>query len=75
VNGIFQVPGQKTLLAELKTMVQNIDLDKVQFQANHASNYLPISCRLARDKQKILERIDNALAGRERLTPEYQRAL
>ncbi len=75
VNGIFKIPGQKTLLAELKTMVQNIDLDKVQFQANHASNYLPISCRLARDKQKILERIDNALAGRERLTPAYQRAL
>ena len=75
VNGIFKVPGQEILLAELKTMVQNIDLDKVQFQANHASNYLPISCRLARDKQKILEKIDNALAGQERLTPEYQRAL
>ena len=74
-NGIFQVPGKEILLAELKTMVQNIDLDRVQFQANHASNYLPISCRLARDREKILERIDNALAGRERLTPEYQRAL
>ncbi len=75
VNGIFKVPDQKILLAELKTMVQNIDLDKVQFQANHASNYLPISCRLARDREKILERIDNALAGQERLTPEHQRAL
>lgn len=75
VNGIFKAPDQERLLAELKTMVQNIDLDKVQFQANHASNYLPISGRLAKDKQKILERIDNALAGRERLTPEYQRAL
>ena len=75
VNGIFKVPDQKILLAELKTMVQNIDLDKVQFQANHASNYLPISCRLARDREKILERIDNALAGQERLTPEHQRSL
>ncbi len=75
VNGIFQVPDQETLLTELKTMVQNIDLDKVQFQANHASNYLPISGRLSRDREKILDIIDNALAGRERLTPEYQRAL
>jgi coproporphyrinogen III oxidase-like Fe-S oxidoreductase len=75
VNGSFQLPDPKMLLAELKTMVQNIDLDRVQLQANHASNYLPIVGRLTRDREKIMEIIDNAIAGRERLTPEYQRAL
>ncbi len=75
VNGMFQLPDQKMLLSELQTIVQNIDLQRVQFQANHASNYLPIVGRLSRDRQKILDKIDDALAGRERLTPEYQRAL
>ena len=75
VNGMFQLPDQEILLTELQTIVQNIDLQRVQFQANHASNYLPIVGRLSRDRQKILNKIDDALAGRERLTPEYQRAL
>lgn len=75
VNGTFKLPDQEMLLTELQTIVQNIDLQRVQFQANHASNYLPIVGRLSRDRQKILDKIDDALAGRERLTPEYQRAL
>jgi len=75
VNGTFKLPDQEMLLSELQTIVQNIDLQRVQFQANHASNYLPIVGRLSRDRQKILDRIDDALAGRERLTPEHQRAL
>jgi radical SAM superfamily enzyme YgiQ (UPF0313 family) len=75
VNGMFELPDQKMLLSELHTIVQNIDLQRVQFQANHASNYLPIVGRLSRDRQKILDKIDDALAGRERLTPEDQRAL
>ena len=75
VNGMFQLPDREMLLTELLTMVHNIDLQRVQFQANHASNYLPIVGRLARDKQKILEKIDAALAGRQKLVPEYQRTL
>ena len=75
MNGDFKIPAPEMLLDELKTIVQNIDLDKVQFQANHASNYLPISGRLTRDRQILLDKIDNALAGRQRLTPEFHRAL
>jgi hypothetical protein len=63
------------LLAELKTMVQSIDLDRVQFQANHASNYLPISGRLAKDREKILRMIDEGLYGGRQLRSEFQRAL
>jgi radical SAM superfamily enzyme YgiQ (UPF0313 family) len=75
LNGTFQIPDRKSLLLELKNMVENIHLDRVQFQANHASNYLPISGRLARDQKKILAKIDRAVSGREDLVPEYQRAL
>ena len=75
VSGSFQLPGQKMLLAELQTMVKCISLERVQFQANHASNYLPISGRLKKDKDKILQIIKDGLAGREHLRKEYQRAL
>jgi len=75
VSGAFQLPDQKMLLAELKTMVKSINLDRVQFQANHASNYLPISGRLLKDKIRILQIIEDGLAGRQHLKAEYQRAL
>ena len=71
----FQLPDPKILLAELRTMVKSINLDRVQFQANHASNYLPISGRLLKDKERILQIIDDALAGRQHLKAEHQRAL
>ncbi len=75
LSGAFQLPDQKMLLAELKTMVKSINLDRVQFQANHASNYLPISGRLLKDKIRILQIIEDGLAGRQHLKAEYQRAL
>jgi radical SAM superfamily enzyme YgiQ (UPF0313 family) len=75
VSGTFQLPDQKMLLAELRTLVKCINLDRVQFQANHASNYLPISGRLLKDKKLILQIIEDAIAGRQHLKAEHQRAL
>ena len=75
VSGYFQLPDQEMLLGELKTMVQNITLDRVQFQANHASNYLPISGRLLKDKNRILQIIEDGLTGKKLLKTESQRAL
>jgi len=75
VAGVFQLPEPKRLLGELRELVSNIQLDHVQFQANHASNYLPINCRLARDKDTVLTLIDQALAGKVPTVPESLRAL
>ena len=74
-SGKFVLPDQNGLLAELATMVKNIDLDHVQFQTNHASNYLPINCRLPRDREKVLAAIDMAINGEISLKPEHLRAL
>ena len=74
-TGSFQLPGQSKLLAELGVLVESIELERVQFQANHASNYLPISGRLARDKDRIMGQIADGLQGRRQLRAEYQRAL
>ena len=66
-------PGE--LLAELRTMIAHTQLSRGLFHANHASNYLPIKARLPRDREATLRLIDEALAGKVRLKPEWLRAL
>jgi radical SAM superfamily enzyme YgiQ (UPF0313 family) len=74
-RGDFRLPEPKQLLLELKTMLEHITLNRVQFQANHASNYFSINARLARDKAEILCRLKQAMAGDIGLRPEYMRGL
>ena len=74
-QGSFQMPDDLALLRELKTMLLHLELDKVQLQANHASNLLPLDCRLQRDKASALTTIDQALAGAIPLMPDYMRGL
>ena len=73
--GKFELIEPHEMLAELRTMIANTNLTKGLFHANHASNYLPIKARLPRDKETILDLIDQALAGKVALKPEYLRAL
>ncbi len=74
-TGKFHLPHQYDLLRELRVMIEHLHLEKAQVQSNHASNYLALNARLPRDKQKILDDIDLALAGRTPLKPEILRAL
>lgn len=74
-QGDFVLPDQAGYLRELYLMVENIELDRLQFQSNHASNYLPINCRLPRDRQPVLTAIAQALNGDISLKPEHLRAL
>jgi radical SAM superfamily enzyme YgiQ (UPF0313 family) len=74
-EGRFELIEPAEMLAELRTMMAHTHLSRGLFHANHASNYLPIKARLPRDKEEVLALIDNALAGRVSLKPEYLRAL
>jgi len=74
-EGKFTLPDKIELLTELKTIIERIKLDRVQFYANHASNYLPLSGRLQKDKETLLSRIDSALSGTTQLVPDYLRSL
>ena len=74
-SGSFLLPDPNMLLEELGTLVECINLERVQFQANHASNYLPISGRLAKDRERILGIIADGLSGRHPLKAECRRAL
>ncbi len=74
-NNQFEMLSPKETLIELREIVASINCNKSQFFANHASNYLPISGRLGRDKQKIIDTINLALEGSISLKPESMRAL
>lgn len=74
-EGKFIMPDQAGFLRELYLIVENIELERLQFQANHASNYLSINCRLPRDRQSVMASIEKALHGGIVLKPEHLRAL
>ncbi|MCK5070209.1 MAG: radical SAM protein [Desulfocapsa sp.] len=74
-SGEFKIPDSHGMLLELQELIQNIHCKPVQFMANHASNYLPISGRLPRDRDAILKLINQALLGKQSLVPEHFRAL
>jgi radical SAM superfamily enzyme YgiQ (UPF0313 family) len=71
----FAVPEVPELLRELRTMVEHARPTDAMFRTNHASNYLPLGGRLPRDRQRIVDVIDAALAGRIPLRPERSRGL
>ena len=71
----FTLPSPVEILEELKILVDLITADRSQFAANHASNYLPLTGRLQRDKTRILRELENALNGKTGLVPDYSRCL
>jgi radical SAM superfamily enzyme YgiQ (UPF0313 family) len=74
-QGRFTLPDVHELLQELRWFVEEAHPSGAIFRSNHASNYLPIGGRLPRDSETILAAIDEALAGRVRLRPEWARGL
>jgi radical SAM superfamily enzyme YgiQ (UPF0313 family) len=52
-------------LAEMKLMIENIDIDGVKFVGTHASNYLPITGQLQQDKDSMVSLIQSVLDKRD----------
>jgi len=73
-SGAFPLLKPAEMLKELKTMIASTHLSRGLFHANHASNYLPIRARLPKEKDATIRLIDEALAGKIPLKPEYLRA-
>lgn len=74
-RGRFAVPPVPALLQELRTIVRETHPTDTLFRTNHASNYLPLGGRLPRDRDRIVQVIDAALAGKIPLRPEALRGL
>jgi radical SAM superfamily enzyme YgiQ (UPF0313 family) len=73
--GRFTLPDSRGMLAELRTLLEHAAMPRGLFLANHASNYLPLKLRMPRDREPVLRLLDDALAGKVSLRPEWSRGL
>jgi radical SAM superfamily enzyme YgiQ (UPF0313 family) len=74
-RGAFTLPSVEGMLGELRTIVAESSPSGAIFRTNHASNYLALEGRLPKDRGRIVETVDRALAGGVRLRPEWARGL
>lgn len=64
-SGRFELPDPFETLEEMKLIFENITIDNLKFVGAHASNYLPVSGTLQRDRQKMLGIVDEVLRTRD----------
>jgi radical SAM superfamily enzyme YgiQ (UPF0313 family) len=74
-QGRFELPDPMALLREMRTFVDATRPTDAIFRTNHASNYLPLSGRLPRDRELLVQVLDEALSGALPLKPEWARGL
>ncbi len=61
----FEVLDALETLAEMKIIFENITVDNLKFVGSHASNYLPVTGTLQRDKQKMLDIVNHVLVNKD----------
>ncbi len=76
-EGLFTELNPWQLLEEIRMMVEELNLTRCVFRANHASNYLPLKATLSRDKEALLAALDKIIEKRAPavLKSEYLRGL
>lgn len=76
-SGAFILPDAFETLAEMRLIFENITIDNLKFVGAHASNYLPVSGTLQKDKARMLAFVDQVLETRDMnaLRPEQMRGL
>lgn len=76
-RGEFELLDPFETLEEMKLIFENIAADNMKFVGTHASNYLPVTGTLQKDKQKMISIVDNVLKNRDErlLRPDYMRGL
>ncbi len=74
-KGKFELPPVGKLLGELRAFIAEATPTDAIFRTNHASNYLPLSGRIPRDRDRLVEVLDAAIDGKIPLSPEWLRGL
>jgi hypothetical protein len=59
----------------VQVIFKGLDLEKTIFRSDHASNYLALEGAFPKDKIKLLNILNSAMAGCVRLSPEILRGL
>ena len=49
----------------MKLIFENITIDNLKFVGAHASNYLPISGTLQKDRERMIAAVDEVLSSRD----------
>ena len=70
----FELPGPVALLEEMELFLRNLAVEQCIFRSNHASNYLPLSGTLDKDRDKLLEAVQWAIRN-DMVKPEFLRGL
>jgi radical SAM superfamily enzyme YgiQ (UPF0313 family) len=76
-RGEFELLDPFETLEEMKQIFENITADNMKFVGTHASNYLPVTGTLQKDKQKMIAAVDAVLKNRDErmLRPDHMRGL
>lgn len=59
--GEFELLSEAETVAELLTLVENLELEHTVFRANHTSNPLPLEARFPADKARLISRLRSVL--------------
>jgi radical SAM superfamily enzyme YgiQ (UPF0313 family) len=73
-TGEFELPQPEELTRELRLFIEKTNVRATVFRSNHASNYVPLAGRLPKDKTRLMDELDQAIAGRT-FKPEHLRGL
>lgn len=60
-NGVFEEMNTLELLKEQRLFISELELENVIFRSDHASNYLSLKGILNRDKERMLQELDEAI--------------
>nr|CAA6830799.1 MAG: Fe-S oxidoreductase [uncultured Thiotrichaceae bacterium] len=76
-NGQYQELEQLELFREIQMMLETLELEKTIFRSDHASNYLILKGVLNKDKDRLLQTVNQAITqpGSVRLRPASMRGL
>jgi radical SAM superfamily enzyme YgiQ (UPF0313 family) len=61
-NG-FKMITEHQAVAELRTLIANLELESTVFRADHSSNIIPLEGRFPKDKPQLLRQLDALLAS------------
>ncbi|WP_163936821.1 radical SAM protein [Paraferrimonas sp. SM1919] len=76
-DGYYQQLNQQQLFAEMKLLLEHLELKKTVFRSDHASNYLVLKGTLGKDKPLLLAQVQQAIQRPHSiaLREEWQRGL
>lgn len=63
VAGSYVPPDPRQTLEELRDFLAALEVTSAIFRSNHVSNFLPLAGTLMKDKQALLNTLEEALAG------------